>query len=193
VAVVVVGPVNNSQGSGGANVPVVVRNNTGSTVASVDVSGPALDSTGKVIASGNSQGTYPSVLKPGQAALAFVYFQVGSVLPTDATFSFTVGSSPATSGPFSQVDFKVTQVNPASGSSPSDVILAGEATNPSSWAVSPVSVGIFCFSTSGALLSDTTDFLSQTTVNAGATGSFSTNTFGSCPSYLVGVNGYATS
>jgi hypothetical protein len=170
-------------------VPVIVRNNTTETVGNVDISGPALDSTGKVAASGDSQGTYPAVLKPGEPALAFVYFQVGCVIPANATFNFTVQSNTDITGPDSSVDFKMTQVNVAAGGSASNVTLVGEAVNPSSSPVAPVSVGIFCFSAAGALLSDFSDFTSQETVNPGAAGSFSTDMFRACTTYLVGVNG----
>lgn len=184
VAVVVRGPVT-LDGSGDSDVSLIVRNNTEQTVGDLDVAGPAF-AGGKVVGSGSSVEQVPDILKPGQASMVDVYFQ-GDVLPTNASFQFSVTSDTDFGGPNGQVDFRVTRAQ-ASGPA-SDVTVTGEAVNPSPYTVSgDLPVGIFCFSKAGSLQDDTLDFTSQHTVGPGAIGSFSTDTGGPCPTFLVGVD-----
>jgi hypothetical protein len=83
--------------SGGTSVPIVFRNNTSTAIAHVDVSAAAKDPTGKIVASGASQGTDPATVQPGQRAFAYIYFDPGTKLaakrhvvvlvPNDARFN----------------------------------------------------------------------------------------------------------
>jgi hypothetical protein len=63
-----------SKDAGGATLPVVIRNNTDKGVAHVDLSAVARGSSGKVVATGSSQGFEPAQIQPGEPALGFIYF-----------------------------------------------------------------------------------------------------------------------
>ena len=184
VTVVVVGQVNNSETSGGAHVPVIIRNDTSAAVGDIVVTGQALDSTGNVASTVSSDGTWPSVLQPGQAALAYVHSSVGT-LPTGGTFKFTVQSS----SDLSSVNLRIVQSSISPSSLPTNATITGEAINPSSSLVTSANVGVFCFSSSGALIGDAEGQLGQSTISPGTTANFSVETFMSCPTYLVGANG----
>lgn len=64
VSVVYQAPISPQQN--GTVVPIVLDNNSSKAVAHVDISGTAKDATGKIVGSGSSQGTSPSVINPGQ-------------------------------------------------------------------------------------------------------------------------------
>lgn len=72
--------------------PVAVRNGTNESITSVEVSGAPKDETGKILASGRSQGFSPAVVPAGGISLGYVFFS--AKLPTTAKLEFTVASKP---------------------------------------------------------------------------------------------------
>lgn len=172
----------------GTLVPVVFRNNTSATIAHVSVSSTAKDRAGKIVASGASQGTDPSVVKSGQWAFAFVYFQPGSALAADDTLSFTFQSMPASTEAFNTAAIRVTQAN-LSGST-----IAGGVQNTTGNPVrGPISVHAYCLDSSGDPASVAIGFTSTLSsgLTSNATDSFQLNlTDQKCSSFLVGASGY---
>ncbi|MEV0802715.1 hypothetical protein AB0I34_33825 [Kribbella sp. NPDC050281] len=65
---------------------------------------------GKLVANGNSQGTTPARLKPGQVALAFIYFEMGgNPPPRNAKSIFTAQRAAPGTESFDSADIKVTE------------------------------------------------------------------------------------
>ncbi len=183
------GVVMNGQQTDSGTVPVVVRNNTSDALASLDVTGTAR-SGGTLVGSGDSQGLVPAIVKPGEWAFGYVYFQ--SKVPAGSTFEFTVSGSKLSDLFQTPVDLQIPEVNMTQGAiGPS---LVGIVKNPSSSAVEyPVSVDVLCFQGT-TLLSAQNGFTSgNAPVAAGGTGSFSVDLLGSCPSWVAGSYGTASS
>lgn len=74
-----VGPLNPGS-SGDAVLPIAIRNNTNDAVSYLEITGSARTPAGKFVAAGNSQGTTPATLAPGQVGPAFIYFEMGDVM-----------------------------------------------------------------------------------------------------------------
>lgn len=72
VSVVSQGPLK-PDGVGGGSLLFAFRNNTTKAVSHVDFTGTATAS-GNLVASGQSQGTIPAQVQPGEAGFAFIYF-----------------------------------------------------------------------------------------------------------------------
>jgi len=174
--------------SGGTSVPIVFRNNTSTAIAHVDISAPAKDPTGKIVASGASQGTDPSTVQPGQWAFAFIFFDPGTKLAANDTLSFSFQTMPASTESFNTAAVQVTQAN-LSGSS-----IAGGVQNMTGHPVQgPISVHAYCLNTAGDPTSVVTGFTSSSSGNLApdATDSFQLDLYDqSCPSFLVGASGY---
>jgi hypothetical protein len=172
----------------GTSVPIVFRNNTSAAIAHVDVSATAKDPTGKIVASGASQGTDPSTVQPGQRAFAFIYFESGTDLTSNDTLSFSFQTTPASTESFNTAAIQVTQAN-LSGSS-----IAGGVQNRTGHPVEgPISVHAYCLNSSGDPTSVVTGFTSSSTGNLApdATDSFQLDLYDqSCQSFLVGASGY---
>jgi hypothetical protein len=171
----------------GTVVPIVLDNNTSKAVAHVDISGTAKDSTGRIVASGDSQGTAPSVIQPGQWFLAFIYFEPGSGISANDTLSFSVNTSPAGASFYNTAAIQVTQAN-ISGSS-----ISGGVQNTTGQTVTgPISVDLYCFDSSGHPTLEQGGFTSGSgDLAPNATDSFQISLYGqACPSYLVGASGY---
>lgn len=153
--VVVIGPFV-TEGSG-TEVPVIVVNELGHTVNHLTVAGPALVN-GQVVGSGQSQGFSPENVQSGQAAFGYVYFS--SAIPTGATLNLSVTGTAGESTYF--VDMQVVQANlvpPSETYSPSTI--TGSVTNTSARSVhGPISVNIYCFDSSGALVNSQQGFTS---------------------------------
>ena len=140
VTVVVTGQVNNTETSGGAHVPIIIRNDTTAAVGDIVVTGQALDSSGNVANTVSSDGTWPSVLQPGQAALAYVHSSAGT-LPTDGSFKFSVQSS----GDLSSVNLRIVSSSVSASSLPTNATITGQVINPSSSLVTGPERGHFLF------------------------------------------------
>ena len=174
--------------STGTLVPIVFRNNTSAAIAHVDVAAPAKDSTGKIVASGSSQGTDPSTVQPGQWAFAYIYFEPGTDLAANDTLSFSFQTTPASTDSFNTAALQVPQAN-LSGSS-----IAGGVRNTTGHPVQgPISVHAYCLNSAGDPTSVITGFTSNSSGNLApdATDSFQLDLYDqSCPSFLVGASGY---
>ena len=111
VSVVYQAPIS-PQPNGTTTVPIVFRNDTKAGVSHVDISASATDATGKIVASGMSQGTDPSVVQPGQWAYAFIYFAPGTALAaTNKLSNFSFNTSPADTSSYNTAPVQVTQAN----------------------------------------------------------------------------------
>ena len=174
--------------STGTSVPIVFRNNTSAAIAHVDISATAKDPTGKIVASGASQGTDPSTVQPGQWAFAFIFFESGTDLAPNDTLSFSFQTTPASTESFNTAAIQVTQAN-LSGSS-----IAGGVQNRTGHPVEgPISVHAYCLNSAGDPTSVVTGFTSSSLGNLvpDATDSFQLDLYDqSCPSFLVGASGY---
>lgn len=165
----------------------MLDNNTSKGVAHVDISGTVKDPTGKIVGSGDSQGTSPSVIKPGQWALAFIYFQSGDGLASNDTMSFNVSTSPADTSSYNTAAVQVTQAN-VSGSS----ITGGVQNTTGQVVTGPISVDLYCFDAAGHPDYEQGTFTSGSgDLSPGATDSFEINLYNQpCSSYLIGASGY---
>ena len=170
--------------AGLVTLPVAVRNGTNESITSVEVSGAAMDATGKILASGRSQGFSPAVVPAGGVSLGYVFFD--AKLPDTAKLEFTVASKPLEGDPYFQ-DLKVDQAN-AMGTS-----VTGKATNTSKNKLNgPYGVHVTCFDAKGSLLGSQTGFASpDADLAAGQSVTFQVDFYGEpCPTFLVGVSGY---
>ena len=185
VSVVYQAPISPQQN--GTAVPIVLNNNSSKAVAHVDISGTAKNAAGKIVGSGSSQGTYPSVIKPGQWALAFIYFQSGDGLDSSDTMSFNVNTSSADTSSYNTAAVQVTQANMSSGS------ITGGVQNTTGHVVTgPISVDVYCFDANGHPTYEQGGFTSSSgDLAPNATDSFQINLSDQqCSSYLVGASGY---
>ena len=185
VSVVYQAPISPQQN--GTVVPIVLDNNSSTAVAHVDISGAAKDASGKIVGSGDSQETSPSVIKPGQWALAFIYFQSGVNLSSSDTISFNVKTSPADTSSYNTAAVQVTQAN-LSGSS----ITGGVQNTTGKVIVGPITVDAYCFDAAGHIVNEQGTFTSGSgDLAPNATDSFQINFYEQpCPSYLVGASGF---
>ncbi len=185
VSVVYQAPISPQQN--GTAVPIVLDNNTSKAVAHVDISGTAKDASGKIVGSGDSQGTYPSVIMPGQWALAFIYFQSSDGLSSSDTMSFSVNTSPADTSSYNTAAVQVTQANMSSGS-----ITGGVQNTTGHIVTGPISVDTYCFDSNGHPVYEQGGFTASSgDLASNATDSFQIDLSGQqCSSYLVGASGY---
>jgi hypothetical protein len=95
VAVVTLGPVDSSFGS--SRIPVVIRNNTESTVEGASVAIVARDSSNAMIAVAEASSMYPFRLPPGEIAFGEAYIS-NTILPPEVTFETLVTSDPEGAG-----------------------------------------------------------------------------------------------
>jgi len=181
-------------GSGdGTEVPVEVWNGTLQSVSGVDISGPAMSGS-TVVGSGDSQDVEPGVLDPGEVAFGMVFYTQD--LPSGVTFTLTATGSTDTA---SYQNARVVQANySASGGLAGGPDVVGTVTNPGIVSITyPVPTDLYCFSSTGVLLSVGESFVDGNAGLApGASGSYAvdvpTDSSGSplpCPTFLVGSSG----
>jgi len=175
-----------SDGIGGATLLFAFRNNTSKAISHVDFTGTATGNA-KLVASGQSQGTIPAQLQPGEAGFGYIYFPDSSSIPTTGTtYDFKASASAVDASSFNTAPLTVDQVD-NNGTS-----IIGSAVNKTGNPLAgPYSVDIYCFDGAG-LTAQIKDFATESgDITAGASVSFSTRLFDtSCDSYLVGVSGY---
>lgn len=184
VAIIVTGPLS----SDGNTVPVMVGNGTSSYISQVDVSGPAVNSSGTVVGSGDSQGFAPQNVAPGQITFGFAYFQ--SAVPAGSTFQLKVTYQEGQSS--TQRDAQVTQAN--AGTDPTLPSVVGTVTNTTSTAIkNPIAVSVYCFDNTGALTSESGGFTDgNADLTKGSVASYTVDLGDeSCPTFLVGASGYS--
>jgi hypothetical protein len=175
--------------SGGTTVPVVVVNNTGGTINDIDVSGPA-DVNGAVVASGDSQGFYPTNVVNGGASFGYVFFQ--SQVPAGAVFNGLTARANTRGASTYFLDGQVSGTSQTTDSL-GDPSIVGTVSNPNSIPMTgPTTSTVLCFDSAGTLLGVQEGFISGDGALApGMTGSFQDTLYGiSCPTYLVGSTGF---
>lgn len=166
-------------------VPVVVRNGTQKMVTSIDVTGAAMDGSGKIVGSGKSLVFSPTTVPAGGVALGFVYFD--PMIPGDAKIKFTVRSKPRMGKPYA-LDLKVDQANLVGDT------ITGMATNNHSQPVKGTfAVNITCFDQTGKLLASELGSASpEADLAPGQSVTYQVDLHGTpCPEFLVGVSGSA--
>lgn len=186
VSVVVVGPVPTEQ-SPGFSIPIIIRNNTSKGVGRVEVVGAARDATGKLVASGTSQGFDPVSMKTGEAALGYIYYSPGTIIPSNAKFDFTVTTSePSAGSSFDLASLKVTEANLVNKK------VVGKANNTTGRPLQgPFSVRVSCFDGTGNLVESLGEFASPDKLESDGAATFQVDLFDrACTTFLVGANGY---
>ena len=172
--------------SGSAKLPFAFRNNTSEGVSHVDWSATAR-SGGKIVATGSSQGTVPAQVQPGEAGLAFIFFDGTAELPpADAEYEFTVKTSPADQSAYNTAPLKVTEAN-RSG----DAIVGAAVNETGESLAGPFSVDAYCVD-GDKVLSEHGNFAEQDgPLAADGQVTFSASLFGAdCPTFVVGVSGF---
>jgi len=186
VAILVTAPAVVNYGS--TTVPVMVGNGTSGYISDLNVSGPAVDSTGKIVGSGDSQHFTPHNVAPGEVSFGYVYFS--STVPAGSTFQFKVTYDSGKSS--TTLDTQVTQAN--AGTDPQNLQIVGSVTNNTTKTIkNPISVGAYCFDSAGALIEHSSGSADgNADLTQGAVASFSISMYGTtCPTFLVGASGYS--
>jgi hypothetical protein len=171
---------------GGGMVIFTFRNNTSAAVSHVDFTASA-NVNGQVVGSGQSQGTIPAHVQPGEAGFGYIYFSDASSIPdTGVTYDFKSSTSPADTTSYNTAPLTVTQAT-NNGSS-----FIGSATNKTGEPLTgPYSVTIYCF-TGDSAVDEITGFAPETgDITADASVTFSVDYYDqTCDSYTVGASGY---
>lgn len=179
VAVIAVGaPVRSS-------VPVVVRNNTGTTVALDDVFGVARDQQGTLVLSGEVSNVAPYRLPPGQIAVGYVYF--GEDVPEGVTLEFEPQAEPFEESEFGSQDLRVIEAEVAADG------IVGIAGNPTAEKLSgPFSVTGVCFDSSGEVRGYYSAFAAKDKLQVDESTPFSATFYGEgpCETHVIGLSGY---
>lgn len=185
VAVVAQAPLK-KDGVGGGKVIFAFRNNTSAAVSHVDFTASA-NANGQVVGSGESQGTIPAQVQPGEAGFGFIYFSdVSSIPDSGVTYDFKSSTSPADTSSYNTAPLTVTQAT-NNGSS-----FIGSAANKTGKPLTgPYAVTAYCF-TGDSAVDDISGFATETgEITADASVSFSVDYYDqTCDSYAVGVSGY---
>lgn len=173
-------------GAGGGSLLFAFRNNTSKPISHVDFTGTAT-AGGKIVASGQSQGTIPAQVQPGEAGFAYIYFSDTSSIPASGiTYDFKSTTSPADPTPYNTAPLTVSQAD-NNGKS-----IIGSGDNKTGKPLTgPYSVAIYCLD-GDALADEITGFATESgDIDAGASVTFSVDLFDrSCATYAVGVSGY---
>jgi hypothetical protein len=168
-------------------VPIVLRNNTDQTMVLNNVHGIARDSSGALIATGET-GSFisPSVIPVYQVAIAVVYFNSLHHLPPATVLAFELDAEPATASLFRQ-DLEIDNATPGEDSI---VGLARNATDePLMGQVSVIGV---CFDADGAIQGWYQGFGNQSDLDPGETAPFDArfDGMGPCDGFLLGASGF---
>lgn len=189
VSVVYQAPISPQQN--GTTVPIVLVNESSSGVAHVDIAGTAKNPKGEIVGSGNSQGTDPSTIQPGQWALAYIFFESAGGLSSKDTMTFSISTMPADTSSYNTAAIQVTQANLIGGN-----ITGGVKNTTGHPVVGPISVDVYCFDSAGHPMNEQGGFTSGSAGSSGnlaanATDSFQIDFYGQqCSSYLVGASGF---
>ncbi len=186
VDVIAVGAVT-GPGPSGVSVPIVVRNNTGHPVYGIAAAVTARDALGKLVAAGSDQGFHPYLVRPGEVAIGFVYFEPGSKLSASDKLGFQITSKNSIAYlPGSRADLAVKEATLSGGS------IVGILSNTSGGVVNgPIGVNAICFSRKGKPISSEGAYANPDTIQRSGTASFQIDLYGdACPVFLVGGSGY---
>lgn len=160
---------------------------TPGTSAAISHVGITADATvsGRIAATGQGQGVDPAQIKPGAAALAYIFF-ASQKIPAHPSYHFTFDASAADQSFFNTANLKVTQAN-RSGES-----IAGELVNDNKVNVTGgAEVDVFCFTGSRLTAESDGATNSQADTPPGGTDTFTVPLFDpKCGSYLVGAFSY---
>lgn len=171
---------------GGGLLLFAFRNNTSKGISHVDFTATA-NAGGRVVASGQSQGTIPAQVQPGEAGFGYIFFEDASSIPASGTtYEFKVKTMPADSSFYNTAPLTVSQAD-NNGSS-----IIGAAVNKTGKPLSgPYDVQVYCFN-GNAIADQIVDSATEDgDIDAGASVSFSTDLYDtSCGTFLVGVSGY---
>jgi hypothetical protein len=146
-----------------------------------------------LLATGKDQSLYPNIVKPGEIAFGYVYFN-GVRLPTNARFRFTATSATPQLSQFeNRRDLIVAESHRVQAR------VLGTLRNGYTVRVTgPIEAMVACFSSSGKLLYTANDFTDQDAVAPKRTLPFQVDAsapYGSglsCPVYLVAASGFAS-
>jgi hypothetical protein len=172
----------------GSIIPVLVRNRTERSVIRIEVSATARDTDGNIIATGSDQGFSPNLVRPGEIAFGYLYFD-GATFPSEVEIDVVPVAEDA-EGDFASLenrrDLSVDSVSLAGDR------LVGEATNEHADTVTgPISAEAVCFDEAGNLLDHFSDFTDQEVVEPGGLLPFAIRIDQPCPHHLVAVTGFA--
>lgn len=170
------------------HVPVVLRNNTDETVVLANVRGTAHDAAGAPLATGEP-GSFlaPSVLPPGQVAIAAVYFNSLEHLPADAVLAFEVEFEPPAMTQVFRQDLEIVEATHEE-----DSIVGIVRNGTGAPLVGRVSVLGVCVDASGAVRGYYEAFADKNDLDPGETAPFDAHFGGTgpCEAFLVGASGY---
>lgn len=173
-------------GIGAATLPVVYRNNTSKAISHVDLSATAR-LNGDLVASGQSQGSTPAQVKPGEVGMAFIYFEDAKSLPDSGlTYEFSFDTTAADTSSYNTAPLTVKEAT-LNGKS-----IVGTALNATGKALTgPYDVQVYCFNGNN-LVSQTGTFADRDgDIAADESVSFTASLNGAkCPTFAVGVSGF---
>lgn len=175
-----------SDGTGSGSLLFAFRNNTSKAVSHVNFTATAT-ANGKLVASGQSQGTIPAQVQPGEAGFAYVYFEDASSIPaTGTTYDFKASTLPADTSSYNTAPLTVNQVT-NNGTS----IIGGAVNKTGKQLVGPYAVSIYCLEGSTPT-EQIMDFATESgDITPDASVSFSTGLYSTpCDTFAVGVSGY---
>jgi hypothetical protein len=169
-------------------VPIVLRNNTSETVVLSNIAGVAHDAAGTLLGDGNMM-TFitPSVVPPGQVALASIEFNSVDPIPTDATVTVAPTAEPLTTTQVYRQDLEIVE---ATMEGDRIVGLAQNGTNES--LIGSIAVLGLCFDATGTIQGLYDGFADASDLGPGETAPFAVrfNGTGPCDAFLVGAGSY---
>jgi hypothetical protein len=168
------------------DVPIVLRNNTGEAVLLTSIHGTAHEATGALIATGEA-GSFisPSVVRAGQVAIAWVYFNSRDNLPPDAVLAFEPETESLATATVFRQDLEIVEVAPGEQNitglvqNGTEVPLAGT-----------VNVLGICFDATGAITGSYLTYADKNDLDPDETASFNIELEGTgpCDAFLLGAN-----
>jgi hypothetical protein len=174
----------------GSTIPIVARNNTSQVMTGIRVTGTATNQKGDLLATGADQGLYPNVVRPGEIAIGYVYFNDKRF--ASARFHLNAKGTPQAQDDLDwAADLDVTQAAHRGGS------IVGYLKNNLKTNVSgPIQVYVLCFSSAGRLQSQYQNFTDQDTAAPGESIPFMVDLENmdsdtdACPIFLVAAGGH---
>lgn len=176
--------------------PVVVRNNTRETVIRIQIAANVRDGSGKLIASGEDQGFSPNMVNPGEIALGYVYFGIGSKLSSGDQLELIARATPLSEAQFENIrDIEITELNKVAQRAygQDSFKIVGSVLNSQNETVTgPIGIDGMCFDNGGKPLSHVSAFAQPDTLQPSGISTFSIDLFKDCPVYLVSGSGFGS-
>lgn len=167
---------------------MIVRNNTSDTLYRLEAVGIARDTAGTLVASGSSQGFEPTILKPGEWAMGYVYFDIDA-LSGDETFEWQTQSDTAP-GFLGTLELTISEAELTSGDFGQQVV--GIVNNDNTESVTgPNSVYVGCFDGPNLLGVDT-GFTDGDEIRPGGFSPFTVDLYSveACPALAIAASGF---